>query len=151
MNLQIPSVHIVKCDSWSILESMLNHTEQPCEVVICSFAIAEGWIKRLWKLKLKGKITHITVVLDRAVMIRHRSKLIMLENVIDKIYFTDSHAKLLAVKSSSFEAVSIMSANATMNYRIEAFYVTDTQQEIKSIREDLQRIYDNSRSINPGD
>lgn len=129
----------------------MNHTDQPCEVVICSFAIAEGWIKRLWKLKMKGKITHITVVLDRAVMIRHRSKLIMLENVIDKIYFTDSHAKLLAVKSTGFEAVSVMSANATMNYRVEAFYVTDRPQEIKSIREDLQRIYDNSRSINPGD
>ena len=140
----------MKCDSWSILDGMLSHTEQPCEIVICSFAIAEGWIKRLWKLKLRGKVTHITVVLDRAVMIRHRSKLIMLENVIDKIYFSDTHAKLLAVKSTGHESVAVMSANATMNYRVEAFYVTDRKEDINSIREDLQRIYDNSKSINPG-
>lgn len=149
--LMIPSIHITRFDSWSILSGMLEHTRMPCEVVICSFAIAEGWLKRLWKLKVSGKISKITVVLDHAVMIRHRSKMILMENVIDEIHLNNTHAKLMMVESADFRAVAVMSANATMNYRIETYYVTDKEQEINTIREELQRIYDNSKSIRPGD
>ena len=148
--IAIPSIHIGRIDSWSILDAMLEHTLQPCSVVICSFAIAEGWVKRLMKLKQKGKIEKIIVLLDRAVMIRHRSKILLMESVIDEMYFNDTHAKLLMVTSKDFEAVAVMSANATMNYRIETFYITDKANDVNVIREDLQRIYDNSRSIKPG-
>ena len=145
--IAIPSIHIGKIDSWSILDAMMQRAKEPCSVVICSFAIAEGWIKRLWKLKEKGRIKKITVVLDRAVMIRHRSKIIFMESVIDEIYLNDTHAKLLLVESADFTGVAVMSANATMNYRIEAFFVTDKAEYINTIKEDLQRIYGNSKSV----
>ena len=149
-SLKIPSIHIERADSWSILEGMLKYTQQPCDVVICSFAIAEGWVKRLWKMKSSGRIKNITVVLDYAVMIRHREKLILLENVVDRIYLNNTHAKLLMVESLDFSAVAVMSANATMNYRIETFYVTNRTDEICTIKMDLKRIYDNSNSIRTG-
>lgn len=139
-----------RVDSWSILEGMLQHTKQPCSIVVCSFAIAEGWIKRLHKLKQSGKIERITVVLDYAVMIRHRPKILMMENVVDKIYLDNTHAKMILVENASFQAVAILSANATMNYRVESVYVTNRTDEIETIKQDLERIYDNSNSIRTG-
>lgn len=139
-----------RVDSWSILEGMLQHTKQPCSIVVCSFAIAEGWIKRLNKLKQSGKVERITVVLDYAVMIRHRPKILMMENVVDRIYLDNTHAKMILVENSSFQAVAILSANATMNYRVESVYVTNRTDEIETIKQDLERIYDNSNSIRTG-
>ncbi len=143
----IPSIHLDKVDSWSILEGMLSHTAAPADVVICSFAMAEGWIRRLCKMKEVGKIRRITVVLDYAVMTRHRQKIIMLEAVVDFIYLNDTHAKMLLVESDNFSAAAVMSANATMNYRIEAFYVTNRTDEVQLLKKDLMKVYGNSRSI----
>lgn len=126
---------------------MLSHAKRPADIVVCSFAMAEGWIRRLDRLKETGKIRKITVVLDYAVMTRHRQKVIMLENVADHIYFNDTHAKMLLVESDDFTAAAVMSANATMNYRIEAFYVTNRLDEIQSLKNDLIKVYGNSRTI----
>lgn len=128
----------------------MEHTRQPCSLVVCSFAIAEGWIKRLDRLKQTGKIERITAILDYAVMIRHRPKIIMMENVMDKIYLNNTHAKMILVESSTFQAAAILSANATMNYRVESVYVTNRTDEIQTIKQDLEYIYDNSNSVGTG-
>lgn len=128
----------------------MEHTRQPCSLVVCSFAIAEGWIKKLDRLKQTGKIERITAILDYAVMIRHRTKIIMMENVMDKIYLNNTHAKMILVESSTFQAAAILSANATMNYRVESVYVTNRTDEIQTIKQDLEYIYDNSNSVGTG-
>lgn len=148
--LKIPCVMLKRVDSWSILMGMLEHTKQPCSIVVCSFAIAEGWIKRLHKLKLSGKVERINVVLDYAVMIRHREKILMLENVVDKIYLDNTHAKMILVENETFQAAAVLSANATMNYRVESVYITNRNDEIETIKQDLEKIYDNSNSIRTG-
>ncbi len=139
-----------RLDSWSILEGMMEHTTQPCSVVICSFAIAEDWIKRLYRLKKKGKLEKITVVLDNVIMTRHRQKVIMLENIVDEIYLNDTHAKMIVIENKVFQAAALISANATMNSRIESAYVTNRTDEIVTIKQELKQIYDNSRAIKPG-
>ena len=139
-----------RVDSWSILEGMLEHTGTPCSIVVCSFAIAEGWIKRLDKLKKSGRVERITVVLDYAVMVRHRPKILMMEKVVDKIYLDNTHAKMILVENESFQAAAILSANATMNYRVESAYVTNRTDEIQTLKKHLQKIYDNSNSIRTG-
>lgn len=138
---------IARIDSFSILEGIMSHTALPCSIVVSSFAIAEGYIKRLDKLKQKGRIERITVVLDNAVMIRHRSKIKMMESVVDNIYLNDTHAKCFLVESKDFSAAAVLSANATMNYRIESAYITNRVDEIQKLKQDLQKIYDNSNSI----
>lgn len=148
--LKIPCVMLKRVDSWSVLVGMMEHTRQPCSIVVCSFAIAEGWIKRLHKLKQSGKVERITVVLDYAVMIRHREKILMLENVVDKIYLDNTHAKMMLVENETFQAAAILSANATMNYRVESVYITNRNDEIETIKQDLEKIYDNSNSIRTG-
>jgi len=51
------------------------------------------------------------------------------------------------VENDTFQAVAILSANATMNYRVESAYITNRQEEIHQIKKDLEAIYDNSNSI----
>ena len=73
--------------------------------------------------------------------------MILLENIVDEIFLNNSHAKLITVDSLDFSAVAVMSANATMNYRIETSYVTDRPEEVRKIKGDLEKIYGNSRAI----
>jgi len=74
----------------------------------------------------------------------------MMESVVDKIYLDNTHAKMILVENSTFQAVAILSANATMNYRVESAYVTNRTDEIQTIKQDLERIYGNSNSIRTG-
>lgn len=101
-------------------------------------------------MKERGRVERLTVVLDYAVMTRHRAKVLLLENVVDRVYLNNTHAKLILVESKDFQAVTVMSANATMNYRIETFYVTNRTDEVESIKADLNSIYDNSNTIRFG-
>lgn len=74
----------------------------------------------------------------------------MLENVVDNIYLNDTHAKMMVVESDSFQAAAILSANATMNYRNESAYVTNRTDELLTIKQELEFIYDHSISVKPG-
>lgn len=147
MELKIPSVRIVKCDSFSILSAMLEKTNKACDIVICSYAVTEVWMKRLWGLKMSGKVKKITMLLDFDVMSRHREKLLTLQELCDRLYLISSHAKLLLVESEDFSAVAVMSCNATQNYRIETYYVTNREREIENIRGDLAGIFRESIKI----
>lgn len=71
----------------------------------------------------------------------------MLENVVDEIYFSNTHAKMIMVENEFFQAAAILSANATMNSRVESAYVTNRTDEINDLKEDLKLIYGNSISI----
>lgn len=138
--IKIPSCRIVKYDSFGLLKQMLECTDLPCSITICSYAITESYIKRLLSLKNRNIVTYITLILDYEVMNRHREKVYLLQNIADELYFTDSHAKLMLVENKKFKAVAIMSANATQNYRIETYYVTNRREEIREIKADLSRI-----------
>lgn len=83
-------------------------------------------------------------------MVRHRPKITMLENVVDNIYLNNTHAKMILVESSTFKAAAVLSANATMNYRIESCYITNRSDEIDILKKDLQKVYDNSKAIRTG-
>jgi len=86
--------------------------------------MAEGWIKRLSVLKTKGRVERITVIIDYAVMTRHRPKMIMLQNVVDNIYLNTIYGN--------------------------SAYVTNRTDEIENLKQDLNTIYGNSNSIRPG-
>ena len=138
---EIPGLHIQRFDSFSLLESMLCSTEEACRVTVCTYAVTEGWLRRLALLKRAGKISAATLVLDYTVMIRHREKLPLLRGVCDQVYLTNSHAKLMLVEGcAGFQATAVCSANATNNYRIESYYVSNRTTEVNALRDDLRGI-----------
>lgn len=135
--MKIPCVHIVRTDSYSLLNELMDMTQLPCEVTVCSYAITEVWMRGLCRMKETGRISHLRMLLDFDVMNRHREKLFPLKDICDELYLTSSHAKMMLLHSGDFDALAIMSANCTNNYRIESYYVTDRRDEIEDIGRDL--------------
>lgn len=117
------------------------------ELVIFSYSVTDGWLRQLMKLRQEYQVKHITLVLDREVMIRHREKLMQIQRVADDCYLTDSHAKVYLSKGIERSIALITSANATNNYRNECYYGTDRPAEIEQITRDIRAILETSNRI----
>lgn len=147
--LTIPGVRVSRQNSMQMLRQIVQMTGAESELVIFSYSVTDGWLRQLMKLRLEYAVRHITLVLDREVMIRHREKLLQIQRVADACYLTDSHAKVYLSRGQERTIALITSANATNNYRNECYYGTDRPREIEQITRDIRTILDASDRIAP--
>ena len=147
--LTIPGVRVSRQNSMQMLRQIVQMTGAGSELVIFSYSVTDGWLRQLMKLRLEYAVRHITLVLDREVMIRHREKLLQIQRVADACYLTDSHAKVYLSRGQERTIALITSANATNNYRNECYYGTDREREIEQITRDIRTILDASDRIAP--
>ena len=145
--LTIPGVRVCRTNSMQMLRQITQMTGTGSELVIFSYSVTDGWLRQLLKLRQEYQVQHITLVLDREVMIRHREKLMQIQRVADACYLTDSHAKVYLSRGKSRSIALITSANATNNYRNECYYGTDRPGEIEQITRDIRAILDASNRI----
>ena len=138
--IEVNSVRIARQNSMNMLRQIVSMVGKGSTITVLSYSVTDGWLRQLMKLKEEMEIEKVTVVLDRDVMIRHRSLLNQLENVADEIYLSDSHAKAYLAQGKDYELAVITSANATQNYRNECFYTTDRPREIERIKADIGAI-----------
>lgn len=143
----IPGVRVCRQNSMNILRQIVNMTGCGSSLTIFSYSVTDGWLRQLLKLKIDMDVQHITLILDKDVMVRHRSKLLQIERVADEAYLTDSHAKLYFSEGNGKAVAVITSANATNNYRNECYYGTDRPNEIEQIRLDVRTILQSSVRI----
>jgi 6-pyruvoyl-tetrahydropterin synthase len=106
-------------ESIDVLINMLGYTGR-ADVIISSFAISDYFICRL--SELRNRIKHLTVILDFSVL-NNSSLFMFLENIADKVFFTNNHSKVILCRSYR-SAVSVMSCNATHNDKNEAGIIT---------------------------
>lgn len=147
--LTIPGVRVCRQNSMQMLRQIVEMTGPNSQVTIFSYSVTDGWLRQLLKLRADFNISHITLVLDRDVMIRHREKLMQIQHVADEAYLTDSHAKLYLSRGQTRTIAVITSANATNNYRNECYYGTDRPAELEQITRDIRTILEASDRIVP--
>lgn len=145
--LTIPGVRVSRTNSMQMLRQITQMKGKGSELVIFSYSVTDGWLRQLMKLRQEYQVQHITLVLDREVMIRHREKLMQIQRVADACYLTDSHAKVYLSKGMERSIALITSANATNNYRNECYYGTDRPAEIEQITRDIRGILETSNRI----
>ena len=145
--LTIPGVRVSRQNSMHMLRQIVQMTGPESELVIFSYSVTDGWMRQLLKLRQEYRVKHITLVLDRAVMVRHREKLIQIGKVADECFLTDSHAKVYLSRGKTKTIALITSANATNNYRNECYYATDRTAELEQIGRDIGTILEASDRI----
>ena len=138
--IEVNSVRIARQNSMNMLRQIVAMVGKEASITILSYSVTDGWLRQLQHLKEEMKVAHVTVILDRDVMIRHRQLLNQLQTVADEIFLTDSHAKAYIAKGKEYEIAVITSANATQNYRNECFYTTDRPSELARIKADVGTI-----------
>lgn len=132
-----------------ILRQIARMTGPDSELVIFSYSVTDGWLRQLMKLREEMEVRRITLVLDRDVMVRHREKLVQIQQVADEAWLTDSHAKVYLSRGKNRTIAVITSANATNNYRNECYYATDRPRETEQIERDIRTILAASDRIAP--
>lgn len=147
--LVIPGVRVSRQNSMQMLRQIVQMTGEESTLVIFSYSVTDGWLRQLMKMRQEYKVSHITLVLDRDVMIRHREKLLQIERVADACYLSDSHAKVYLSQGKTKSIALITSANATNNYRNECYYGTDRPTELEQIERDIRGILEASDRIVP--
>ena len=147
--LVIPGVRVSRQNSMQMLRQIVQMTGEESTLVIFSYSVTDGWLRQLMKMRQEYKVSHITLVLDRDVMIRHREKLLQIERVADACFLTDSHAKVYLSQGKDKSIALITSANATNNYRNECYYGTDRPTELEQIERDIRGILEASDRIVP--
>ena len=130
-----------------ILRQIARMTGPDSELVIFSYSVTDGWLRQLMKLREEMEVRRITLVLDRDVMVRHREKLVQIQQVADEAWLTDSHAKVYLSRGKNRTIAVITSANATNNYRNECYYATDRPAELQQIGRDIRTILEASDRI----
>ena len=135
--LEVNSVRIARQNSMNMLKQIVSMVGKGSTITVLSYSVTDGWLRQLLKLRADMEIAHVTIILDRDVMIRHRQLLNQLENIADEIYLSDSHAKAYLAQGKDYELAVITSANATQNYRNECFYTTDRPAELARIKADV--------------
>lgn len=138
--LSIPGVRVNRQNSMNLLRQIVELTGPESELVVFSYSVTDGWLRQLAKLKEEMQVNSVTLVLDRDVMVRHREKLTQIQEVADKAFLTDSHAKVYLSRGKTRTIAVITSANATNNYRNECHYGTDRPSEIEQIERDIRTI-----------
>ena len=147
--LKVPEVRVCRQNSMRILRQIVEMTGSGSSLTIFSYSVTDGWLRQLSKLREDFSISHVTLALDRDVMVRHREKLIQIERVADECHLTDSHAKLYLSDGPDGKIAVITSANATNNYRNECYYATDKKEDIRQIERDIRAILATADRIVP--
>ena len=147
--LTIPGVSISRQNSMQMLRQIVGMTGKGSTLTIFSYSVTDGWLRQLMKLREEMEIERIALVLDRDVMIRHREKLLQIQQVADEAWLTDSHAKVYFSQGKTRTIALITSANATNNYRNECYYATDRPEETGQIETDIRGILAASDRIAP--
>ena len=86
---------ITRIDNFTLIDRMLEKAPGPVDLTIGSFAVVEGWLKRMFRLKDRGKVRNLELVLNSSILTRHREMIFMLEEICDGVYLTETHAKFV--------------------------------------------------------
>ena len=86
---------ITRIDNFTLIDRMLEQTKEPVSLIVGSFAVVEGWLKRMFRLKEQGKVVRLELVLNSSILTRHREMILLLEEICDAVYLTETHAKFV--------------------------------------------------------
>ena len=74
---------ITRIDNFTLIDRMLEQTKEPVSLIVGSFAVVEGWLKRMFRLKEQGKVIRLELVLNSSILTRHREMILLLEQICD--------------------------------------------------------------------
>lgn len=101
VEVKIPEARIGRADSYSIFRALLDYSPGPVDVTLFSFSLAEVWIRRLLALKAEGRIRRLRVCANFEIMGRQTTSCLMLDEVCDEFFLTNTHAKMIYMEDAS--------------------------------------------------
>ena len=124
-----------------ILEHILEWTG-PADLWQTTFSVSEEFLRRMYYIRVKGKILSANVILDykggqKTLKLWH-----FIENVFDSSFMADNHSKIIIAKGKhSARTVSVItSQNLTRGNRFESSIITTERNVFSSLLSDWENI-----------
>lgn len=111
-----------KVQSHHVFNFCLDYVERADECIISSFAINEGFVRRL--IKNRDRLGNLTVIWDSNMAIQNIGKLLFAAKNTDSLYLANNHSKVLYMANAEKQCVAVSSVNTTGNYRYEGGFIT---------------------------
>ncbi len=111
-----------KVQSHHVFDFCLNYVERADETIISSFAINEGFVRRL--IKNRVRLGNLTVIWDSNMAVQNIGKLLFAAKNTDALLLANNHSKVIYMANSQKQCVAVSSVNTTGNYRYEGGLVT---------------------------
>jgi len=103
-----------------LIEHVLRHYNQPAIVTLSSFSITEEAVRSIINLRDDNLILEISCLFDTSVK-HHKLRLLFFGlNVVDHVYLTENHSKIVLFQFVDKLITVIGSANLNKNHKIEA-------------------------------
>lgn len=110
-----------------LIEHVLRHYNSPAIVTMSSFSIAEEAVRSIINLRDDGLIHEISCVFDTSVK-HHKLRMLFFGlHVVDHVYLTENHSKLVLFQFVDHVVVVVGSANLQRNSKIEAGIILSDQ------------------------
>lgn len=107
-----------------VLEWILEQVGR-AEVWQTSFSISEEFLRRLFFIERKGKVSRFNLVLDHKATNKTLKLWVFIRQVIANTFLADNHSKILLLLAESGEKVTVVtSQNLTRGNRMESALVT---------------------------
>ncbi len=130
-----------------LIGHVVRHYNMPVMITLTSFSITENAVRSFLKLKEDGLIINLDCVFDLSVKQHKLSLLFFGAHVVDNIYLTKNHSKLVLFTWLDKTIVIVGSANLNINNKIEAGIITNMPSIHSFYFNKLQNIIQNALKV----
>ncbi|MDD4374218.1 MAG: hypothetical protein PHG67_09900 [Bacteroidales bacterium] len=126
--------------SHHVFDLMLQEIERADETIMSSFAITEGYVRRIIRNRIK--LGFVRLFLDFTVASRNPANTNFAAVNVDELLLTTNHSKTIYMRNSQLEMLAIMSNNATNNQRFESGVIFKNHPAIRLYLDQVQIMKD---------
>lgn len=130
---------------FDIIEQILSETG-PAEIYISTFSTSEEFLRRIYKLRQKGRLTKATMLIDLKASRKTVNLYTFISNVFDDVYLAENHSKVILIRNSKWMVSICTSQNQTRGNRTESGMITTDPRIYLDLQERFSEIV-NTKAI----
>lgn len=101
----------------------------PCaDLYLSTYSITEFPLRQIVKLQEEERLQQVHILLDAKAKVRYPATFHLANNICNRIRLTQVHAKVMVLRTPSFDLSVMASSNWTENRRLETGYISRTPE-----------------------
>lgn len=129
-----------------VIDRILAYTG-PADLLISTFSTSEEFLRRLHRLKNKGRILSCAMFCDLRAARKTASLANFMKSVFDRVCLCENHSKVLIMSNDRCSVAVVTSQNQTRGNRYESGIITSDPLTVSNLRLGFDALAANSISI----
>lgn len=129
-----------------IVDWVLDQTG-PADILISTFSTSEEFIRRLWRMKARGRVLSCSMFCDLRAARKTAGLYTFMRNVFDSVALCENHSKALLITNGLHSVAVVTSQNQTRGDRFECGIITTDHHTIVKLREGFDTLAEKSLPI----